>query len=185
MTSTLEDLAVVGRRVEFAYYRSLHNDSETLYLPGIITAVTDDVASLRVRLDGQRSNLALCPDYEGLRYLEQVVPVPALPMGRFQPGTQHPGMDFAYDGVLVVQFEEDDMVAITADRDKAEAAVATYLREQCGIDDESTIRDELAELKPKAVVFEWEPEGAECAWLMNWADEGDGQALQVHYLPAL
>jgi hypothetical protein len=103
-------------------------------------------------------------------------------MGRFRPTPQHPGFDFQYDGVLIVEFEEGDLAAITANRTKAEATVATYLRKYHDLD-EAAVRDELAELKPQRVVFEWQPEDAECAWLMNPADESDDQALQVHYLP--
>ncbi|HEY9408467.1 MAG TPA: hypothetical protein VIP77_02705 [Jiangellaceae bacterium] len=181
MTTAIHLKAEVGRRVEYRVHRSTVDDRADVYTPGVITFAADPV--VWVRLDGQRSNLQLRADHDGLRYLDEVGPVPALPMGRFQPGTQHPAIDWAYDGVLVVEFDEGDMAAITGDRQKAEAAIATYLREQCGIDDETAISDELAELKPQWVVFEWEPEDAECAWLMNCAEQGDEQALQVHYLP--
>ena len=181
--TTLPAEAVVGRRVAFTYHRDLQKTGPGQV--GVITAIdTEQPAALRIRLNGSRSNLHVHPDYEGLRYLGDVGPVPELPMGRFQPSTEHPGMDFVYDGVLVIEFEDGDMVAITGDRDKAETAVATYLREQNGLDDESDIRDELAELTPEHVVFEWQPEDAECAWLMNHAADGDEQAVQVHYLPA-
>ena len=178
MTTTAQhSKAEVGRRVAFSH---IHDPKQ---VEGVITFVADP--TVWVRLDGQRSNLHLRADYEGLRYLDEVGPVPALPMGRFTPSTKHVGIDFEYDGVIVVQFEEDDLAALTGDRAKAEAAVATYLRERCGIDDETAISDELAELKQQWAVFEWEPEDAECAWLMNPAAEGDDQALQVHYLPTL
>lgn len=183
-TRTLPAEAVVGRRVAFTYHRDLQKVSRDQL--GVITGIDTEQPRnvLKIRLDGSRSNLYVQPDYEGLHYLDEVGPVPALPMGRFTPAAKHPGIDYVYDGVIVVQFEEDDLAALTPDRDKAEAAVATYLREHCGIDDETAIRDELAELKQQWVVFEWEPEDAECAWLMNLAAEGDEHALQVHYLPA-
>ncbi|WP_020135100.1 hypothetical protein [Streptomyces sp. 351MFTsu5.1] len=181
-TTELIAKAEVGRRVTYAYYNARPAEH-----PGVITgtkiAPSGTLVAL-VRLDGTRSSIHIPADHEGLHYLDEVGPVPELPMGRFQPGLQHPAMDYAYDGVLVLEFDEGDMAAITGDRDKAEAAVATYLREQAGVEDEADIRDELAELKSQWVVFEWEPEGAECAWLMNHAAEGDDQALQVHYLPA-
>lgn len=180
-TTATHPKAETGRRVTYEFYNARKPQ------PGVITGTktTDngDLIAL-VRLDGQRSSMHIPVDLEGLHLLDEIGPVPELPMGRFQPGTQHPGMDYVYDGVLIVQFDDGDMAAITADRDKAEAAVATYLREESGIDDETTIRDELAELKPQWVVFEWEPEDAECAWLMNLAHEGDDQAIRVHYLPA-
>ncbi|MFJ6348619.1 hypothetical protein ACIQKB_03980 [Streptomyces sp. NPDC092046] len=181
--TTLPAQATVGRRVAFTHHRDLSKACRDQI--GIITAIdTGQRAALRIRLDGSRSNLNVAPDYEGLRYLDEVVPVPELPMGRFQPSAQHPGMDYIYDGVLVVEFEDGDMVAITEDRARAEAAVATYLRDQAGIDDEADIREALADLTSRRVVFEWEPEDAECAWFMNPAVEGDDQALGVHYLPA-
>jgi hypothetical protein len=181
MTSTLEDLAVIGRRVEFAYYRSLHDDSETLYLPGIITAITDDPASLRVRLDGQRSNLPLRPDYEGLRYLEQVVPVPDLPMGRFIPTVDD--LEGVWEGVPLCSIGEDgDLIVLTGDRAKAIAAARTYLDEMGGVDLDYVDFDDI---RAHWAVFEWQPEGAECPWLVDWdAAEGDDQAIRIHYLPA-
>ena len=183
MPNPLPIEAVEGRRVAFTYHRDLDKAGRDQF--GVITSIdTEQRAALRIRLDGARSNLHVFPDYEGLRYLDEVGPVPELPMGRFQPTSAAPGMDFEYDGVLVVEFEDGDMVAVTGDRAKAEAAVATYLREQTGLEDEAEIRDELAELKPQHVVFEWQPEDAECAWLMNLADEAADQAVRVHYLPA-
>lgn len=173
--TTISAKAEVGRRVTFSYV----NDPKQI--EGVITHVAGP--DIKVRLDGQRSNLHLRADYEGLRYLAETGPVPVLPMGRFQPSTQHAGIDYEYDGVLVVEFDEGDMAAITSDRAKAEGAVATYLREQSGIDDETTVRDELTELQLQWVVFEWQPEGAECDWLMSPAAADDDQALQVYYLP--
>lgn len=176
--------AVVGRRVAFTYYRDLRNVSPDQV--GVITAIDTEEPSriLKIRLDGSRSNLHVQPDYEGLRYLDQVGPVPTLPMGRFIPSTKDVGFDYEYEGVLVVEFEEGDMAALTADREKATAAAATYLREVAGLEDESDVRDETDSLRPLWVFFEWEPENAECAWRMHAASEGDDQAIQVHYLPA-
>ncbi|MFD0555371.1 hypothetical protein ACFQ0X_43935 [Streptomyces rectiviolaceus] len=105
-------------------------------------------------------------------------------MGRFQPGTEHPGMHFVYGGVLVVEFDDGDLAAITDDRDKAEVAVAAYLREQAGLEAERAIGVELAALKPQWAVFEWQPEDAEYDWCWESAEEGDDQAVRIHYLPA-
>ncbi|MFD5975535.1 hypothetical protein [Streptomyces bacillaris] len=177
--ATLPAQAVIGRRVEFAYYRD-----QTTFLPGTITAITDDPASLRIRLDGKRNNLACRPDYNGIRYLDQVIAVPDLPMGRFTPTGSETGFDHAFDGVAVVEFEAGDMAALTPDRAKAEAAIATYLREVLGMEDESEIRDEVAELRLRSVAFEWQPEDADADWHMDDAEPNTDHAVQVHYLPA-
>lgn len=168
--------AVVGRRVEFAYYR----DQDT-YLPGIITAITDDPASLRVRLDGARSNLACRADYDGIRYLDQVVPVPALPMGRFHPTAR----DFdgaTYAGIPVCEFEDEDIVLLTSDPADARAALLAYFQDQDMDPDHDRHDPDLMELR--WVVFEWQPEDAECPWLMTFDAEGADMAIQIHYLPA-
>ncbi|MFJ4925346.1 hypothetical protein [Streptomyces sp. NPDC088736] len=175
-TETRHPKAETGRRVTYEFYNARKPH------PGVITFATQ--GTVWVRLDGQRSSMQMPINQKGLTYLDEIGPVPELPMGRFQPNLQHPGIDWQYDGVIVVRFEEGDLAALTGDRAKAEAAVATFLREQDGIEDESDLSDELAELKPQWAVFEWEPEDAECAWLMNYATENDDQALQVHYLPS-
>lgn len=179
MTSTVETKAVVGRRVEFAYHRSLIDDSATVYLPGVITALTEgEAACVRVRLDGTRSNLAVRPDDEGLRYLDEVGAVPELPMGRFHPTAKD--VEGEWEGVPVCQFEDEDMVALIADRDAAAQAITAYCTDM-GMDMEFV---DLSFLQARWVVFEWQPEDAECPWLMNWAAEGDDMAIQINYLPA-
>ncbi|MFB7592384.1 hypothetical protein [Streptomyces sp. NPDC056169] len=168
--------AVAGRRVEFAYYRD-----QDVYLPGIITAITDDPASLRVRLDGTRSNLACRADYEGIRYLDQVIPVPDLPMGRFHPTVR----DFdgtLYAGIPVCEFEDEDIVLLTPDPTTARAALAAYLDDH-GMDPEYH-RHHPDCLELRWVVFEWQPEDAECPWLMTFGTGGADMAVQIHYLPA-
>lgn len=171
-----------GRRVTYAYYNA-RNGAQ----PGIITGAktaTNGVLLALVRLDGTRSSLHIPADHEGLTYLDEVVEVPELPMGRFHPSTTSLGFDFAYEGVQVCEFEDGDAVAVTDDRGKAEAALATYLREVAGYDDEATVRQEIGYLKPEWVVFEWQPEDSESVWLMNEAAEGDDQAVHIYYLPA-
>ncbi|WP_329203868.1 hypothetical protein [Streptomyces sp. NBC_01435] len=173
MTVALEDKAVIGRRVEFAYYRD-----QDVYLPGIITALTEDVASLRIRLDGARSNLAVRPDYEHLRYLDEVGPVPDLPMGRFTPTAAD--FDGEYAGIPVVQFEEGETVLLTPDNSKARAALAEFAEDMQIAPDYA----DPAGLVTRSVVFEWQPEDAECPWLMDFADADADHAIQIHYLPA-
>ncbi|MFF0009640.1 hypothetical protein ACFYQT_40300 [Streptomyces tibetensis] len=180
-TTSIETRAVRGRRVTYAY------TSDKTQRPGVITdtktAVNGTLLAM-VRLDGARSSLHVPADHENLTYLDEIGEVPELPMGRFHPATTSLGFDFQYDGVVVCGFEDGDAVAVTADRAKAEAAIATFLREVEGIDDEPTVRESLGWMKPRWVVFEWEPEDAEFVWLMNPASEGDDQAVHVYYLPA-
>lgn len=176
MSTTLEAKAVVGRRVEFAFYRD-----PDIYLPGIITAIRDDAATLQVRLDGKRAALACPADYRGLQYLNEVVPVPELTMGRFHPTATDVGG--AWDGVPVCRMQEDDIVILAADQSAARGAAAAYLREVYG-DGDGVIREYLRWLTDRWVVFEWQPEDAEYPWLMASAASGDDQALHIHYLPA-
>lgn len=172
--ATLRAEAVVGRRVEFAYHRDL-----TTYLPGIITALTDDPASLRVRLDGRRTNLACCADYDGLRYLDEVVPVPNLPMGVFTPTVQDFG-GIAYAGVPVCELDDEDIVILTADPVAARAALFAYCN---GQDIDPEYGDEELLLATWAV-FEWQPEDAESPWHVTFDAQGVDGAVQIHYLPA-
>lgn len=182
MTTTTQPTAEAGRRILFTGYGGIDRA-----FPGVITAVAPD-GDLTIRLDGSRTTLritpATLPASKSLELLGEIGPVSELPMGRFQPGLQHPGMDCAYDGVLVLEFDEGDLAAITDDRGKAEAAIATHLRERLGMDDESSISDELKALKPQWAAFEWQPEEAEHVWWWESAEEGDDQAIRIHYLPA-
>lgn len=180
MSSTLTEQAVVGRRVELTYYRDLDvADSPTH--PGIITGVSDDEAGLWIRLDGKRYNLPVRPDYQGLRYLDDVVPVPALPMGRFTPTPAD--MLGVWEDVPLSTIGEDgeDLILLATDRNKAIAAAVAYSRE-IGLDLDDVDFDVI---RPCWAVFEWEPEDAECLWTVNWdAAEGDDQAVHIYYLPA-
>lgn len=187
MTSTLAEKAVTGRRIEYRVHRSVNDDRADVYAPGIITRTDTSAIGtplVGVRLDGQRSNITMPADFDGLRYLDQVVAVPALPMGRFNPSVEKIG-SAAYQGVTVCNFDDDDLAALTDDKGKAVAAVAAHLREAWGIEDDEVIREHTDDLVAKWVYFAWEPEDAECAWRMHWAAEGDDQAIRVHYMPAL
>lgn len=182
-TVTLPAQAVIGRRIAFSYRDDLRHIPRDQV--GTITAIADDQPRcLRIRLDGARSGIYVRPDHENLRYLGEVITVPELPMGRFTPTGSEAGFDHAFDGVPVVEFEEGDMAVLTPDRAKAEAALATYLREVHGMEDESEIRDEVAELRLRNVVFEWQPEDADADWHMDDAELNTDHAVQVHYLPA-
>jgi hypothetical protein len=180
MTSTLAEKAVVGRRVMFTYYRDLKRPDLPEY-PGIITdLVPNQGASLKIRLDGKRSTLHAPPDYQGLRYLDEVItPVPALPMGRFHPTADDFGGD--WEGVPVCQLGDDDIVILTADRDAARAALAAFCKDMY-LDLEFLPLDRL---EARWAVFEWEPEDAEYPWTVRWdAAQAHDQAIRIYYLPA-
>ncbi|MEV3947001.1 hypothetical protein AB0K57_04965 [Streptomyces halstedii] len=172
-TVTRPAQAVIGRRVEFAYYRD-----QATFLPGIITAITDDPASLRVRLDGKRSNVACRPDYDGIRYLDEVTPVPALPMGAFTPTLQDFGGP-AYAGIPVCQLDDEDIVILTGVPDAARDALVAYCEAQ-DIDPEYAADP----LEAAWALFEWQPEDAESDWHVRFDAEGFDGAVQIHYLPA-
>lgn len=184
MTDTLTptDLAVVGRRIEFAYYSNLQSDSDTLWHPGIITAIepgyTTQLAC--IRLDGERRSGIRVPfDYEGLRYLDQVVGVPALPMGRFTPAAANLKAE-TYEGVPAVELEEGDLLILTDDQDRAGRILTAYaMANDWALDGLGADR-----LKKRWVAFEWAPEDAEYDWLVGDAAPGDEHAVHVHYLPA-
>lgn len=181
MTSTLAGKAVVGRRITLTYYRDLELPEPPAH-PGIITGVSD-TGSLWIRLDGTRCTLGAGADYRGVTYLDEVVPVPELPMGRFTPVASDPNGFYEKAGALVAAIGEDgeDLIVVTDDRAKARAAVTEYV-DWTGLDPDYVGLDHL---RPCWAVFEWEPEDAEYPWTVNWdAAEGDEMAVQIHYLPA-
>lgn len=166
--------AEVGRRIVFVGY-----GGTTIEHPGIITAVTGPL--VHVRLDGHRSNLEISADSPKLRYLDEVTPVPELPTGRFHPTSKDLG--FAYGSVLVCEFEDGDVIALTTDAQKAVEAINRHDREMAGAayydpDFAVTARD----VELRWAYFEWQPEDAECQWLMHWATADDDMAIQLHYL---
>jgi len=186
MTSTLAEKAVVGRRVTFTYYRDLE-ETDAVTHPGIITdtepGFSEGTLIARVRLDGKRSSMHIPAAYEGLTYLDEVVPVPELPMGRFLPVASDGNGFYEKAGVLVAAVGEDgeDLIVLTGDRVAARAAVGEYAQ-WTGLD-----LDYIAagDLRAKWAVFEWEPEDAECPWTVRWdAVEGEDQAVHIYHLPA-
>ena len=180
MSSTLTEKAVRGRRVTLIYYRDLKLADPPTH-PGIITGVAEDKASLWIRLDGKRYNVAARTDYQGLTYLDEVVSVPVLPMGRFQP-TPADMLGVWEDVPLsTVGVDGEDLILLTDDRIKARAAAVAY-DEEVGVHPDSANYDRL---RPCWAVFEWEPEDAESPWTVRWdAAEGDDMAVHVYYLPA-
>lgn len=184
-THTIDARAVAGRRVEFTYYRDLDQTDGPTY-PGIMTGTEPGYSGsllARIRLDGTRSNLSVPVAYEGLRYLDEVVPVPELPMGRFTPVADDANGFYEKAGVLVAAIGEDgeELVILTDDLDKARAAASAYA-DEIGLDPDY-IR--LNWIRPCWAVFEWEPEDAECPWTVRWdAAEDDDQAVHIYYLPA-
>lgn len=180
MSSTVTEQAVVGRRVTLTYYRDLRLPNPPVH-PGIITSVAEDKTSVRFRLDGKRYNLAARSDYQGLTYLDEVVTVPALPMGRFTPTAAD--LLGVWEGVPLSTIGEDgeDLILLTDDEEKARAAAMAY-DEGVGVHPESANYDRI---QACWAVFEWEPEDAEFPWTVRWdAAEGDDQAVHIFYLPA-
>jgi hypothetical protein len=166
--------AEVGRRIILTGY-----SGTTIPYPGIITDVTGPL--VHVRLDGHRSYLEISADSPKLRYLDEVVPVPVLPMGRFYPTSDDLG--FEYDGVPIGEFEDGDVIALTTDPAKAAAAINRFDREMAGeayYDPEFAVTARDVELR--WAYFEWQPEDAECQWLVHWATAADDKAIQLHYL---
>lgn len=185
MTTAADARAVRGRRVEFTYYRDLDQADGPVY-PGIITGTEPGLSGAlltRVRLDGTRSNLSIPAAYEGIKYLDEVVPVPDLPMGSFTPVADDRNAFYEKAGVLVTAVGEDGetFIALTGDETKARVALVRYAKDS-GWDPEYI---DLDDLRPCWAVFTWEPEDAECPWTVRWdASEDDDQAIRIHHLPA-
>lgn len=188
MTTTLTEQtkAVRGRRVQLTRYRDLKIPGDHAY-PGIITGTEDgfqDTTLAVIRLDGDRHTLRVPTDYQGLTYLDEVTDVPDLPMGRFVPTAEQ--MEGEWEGVPVCSLNEDgELIALTADRDQAVAAMNVYRREMGGClynPEFDTVTPEQPELQ--WAVFEWQPEDSELDWLVTWSTEGEDQAIQLYYLPA-
>lgn len=189
MNTTLEELAVEGRRVTFTYHRD-RNLPDGYAWPGIITGTEPGLSGkpqALIRLDGRRSTLSIPVDYEGITYLDEVVPVPDLPMGRFQPVADDRNGFYEKAGVLVAAIGEDgeDLVIVTDDQTAARAAAYAF-SDQMGLGLESVDCVDFEVMRPCWAVFEWEPEDAECPWTVNWdgVREGDEKAVRIYYLPA-
>jgi hypothetical protein len=188
MTSTLTEKAVVGRQIRFTYYRDLDVADGPSY-PGIITATEpgyDGTLMARIRLDGTRSNLSIPVAYEGLTYLDEVVPVPELPMGRFTPTLDQ--LEGEWEGVPLCSIGEDgDVIAFTGDREKAVRAMRVYRREMAGcLYNPAFDGVNEADVRAWWAVFEWQPEDSEIPWTVQWGPEFEGSdhAVRIHHLPS-
>lgn len=171
-TSTLA--AEPGRRVIFSGFASSPTPR-----PGVITGIDGSV--LLIRLDGARYSLRIDPELlpptKHLHLLNEVGPVPALPMGCFLP-TASLLKSEVYEDVPVFELEDDVLVALADSQAAAVRAVTAYMK------DHDYVLDDIAErLEARWVVFEWQPEDAEYEWLMNDAAEGDELAVRAYYLP--
>lgn len=176
MPSTLTTKLVVGRRVELALY-----NAPTTYRPGTITYVSPDNTSLEIRLDGKRYNTPTPADHEFLRILDEIVDVPSLPMGPFIPTAQDMLGIWADVPLATIGADGEDLILLTDDKDKAEAAAIAFAGET-GLNLEAI---DLEALQACWAVFTWEPEDAASPWTVNWAaSEGDAMAVRIHYLPA-
>lgn len=183
MTTITHPLAVVGRRIEFTYYRDLKRPNPPTH-PGIITRLTPSQGapvSVSLRLDGTRTSLHIPPNYQGLRYLDQVVPVPVLPSGPFKPTLTDVG-GFEWEGVPAFEITDDVVIALTPDRAKAVAAMNAYFVLTLGIHDYN-ITLHTRGLRYGLGRFEWEPEDADLPWTMRLTAGPDDFTVPLHYLP--
>jgi hypothetical protein len=189
MTSSLKEKAVVGRRVTFTYYRDMDLADPPAH-PGIITGTEPGYSGALlalIRLDGTRSTLHIPVAYEGLTYLDEVTEVPELPMGRFTPTPDQ--LEGEWEGVPICSIGEDGaVIALTDDHEKAVNAIAVYRREMAGcLYNPAFDSVDPDDVVARWAVFEWQPEDAECPWLVSWGDgvaEGDDQAVHIYHLPA-
>jgi hypothetical protein len=177
MTTSLT--AEPGRRVIFTGYAS----SPTPY-PGVITGI-DETGAYLIRLDGERSNLWIhpdvLPDTKSLQLLDEIGPVPELPMGPFAPIADIRNAIYEKGGVLYAVIGEDseDLIVVTEDLDVAKG-VARQHAEDAGL-----ALDEVAleKFSPEWSQFVWEPEGALCPWVWTPASKDDEYAVHVYRLP--
>jgi len=170
-----------GRRVTFTGFASTPTPR-----PGVITATDGD--ALLIRLDGHRFNLritpATLPPTKHLHLLDEIGPVPVLPMGRFTPVPDDYAGIWEHDGVVYVTTGEEgeNVLVITLDRDTAVAVMTAHFTD-IGYDvDRDDVNFDL--LEPLWAVFEWQPEDADSPWLWSEAKQGDDLAVHVYYLPA-
>ncbi|MFZ3592271.1 hypothetical protein [Streptomyces sp. BH104] len=170
--------AVPGRRIIFSGFAS-----DPTPRPGVITGLDGD--ALLIRLDGTRYNLhivpALLPDTKHLHLLNEIGPVPDLPMGPFTPTAHVRNSIYELDGVLYAAVGEDseDLIVVTDDLDVAKK-VARVHAENTDLDLDDTV---LNGFRGEWSQFVWEPENAECPWIWTPASKDAEHAVHVYYLP--
>lgn len=169
-----------GRRIIFSGFAS-----DPTPRPGVITGITD-AGALLVRLDGMRSSLHivpdLLPDTKHLHLLNEIGPVPDLPMGPFTPVADDKNAIYEHGGVLYAAIGEDgeDLIVVTEDLDVAKKVARVYAEDADLYLDDAALegfRGEWSQLV-------WEPEDAECPWVWAPANKDDEHAVHVFYLPA-
>lgn len=176
-TATLT--AEPGRRITFTGFASTPTPR-----PGVITAIDGD--ALLIRLDGHRFNLRITPDLlpptKHLHLLDEIGPVPALPMGRFTPVPDDCAGIWEHDGTpyVTVGEEGENVLVITGDRNTAIAVMTGHFTDM-DIDLKYVDFDSMQGLW---AVFEWQPEDADSPWLWSEAKQGDDLAVHAYYLPA-
>ncbi|MBV7255124.1 hypothetical protein KQH21_31085 [Streptomyces sp. IpFD-1.1] len=142
--------------------------------PGVITGTDEGV--LLVRVDGTRCSQPF--PRSGLQLLEEIGPVPALPKGPFLPTAELLKAEI-YEGVAVVELDGGDLLALDGDPVRAAAAMRAHERDY----DRPLYGLVAGKMQARRVVFVWEPEGAECEWVVEDAEVGTEQAVQVRYVP--
>lgn len=184
MTTTTDDAELIRREhgVPAEVGRRVIYTSNGAARPGTITRFYGRL--LGVRLDGQRHSTCLHPTRK-LQYLDEVVGVPALPMGLFVPDGSE--LEATYYGVPVVAFESGGHLALATDKRRALAALNAYAREfhqfrNLADDASATAEEALAALDPRWVVFEWQPEDSDYQWSARFAKEGDECAVPCIWL---
>ncbi|MFE1612697.1 hypothetical protein ACLQ17_25650 [Streptomyces sp. DT197] len=141
--------------------------------PGVITATDEGV--LMVRVDGTRCSQPVLQG--GLQLLDEIGPVPALPKGPFLPTAELLKAE-VFGGVAVVELDGGDLLALDGDPVRAAAAMRAHERSY-----DRPLYGLVAEkMQARWVVFVWEPEGAECEWVVEDVEAGTEQAVQVRYV---
>lgn len=179
MTTTPTLSAEPGRRIIFSGFAS-----DPTPRPGVITGIAD-TGALLIRLDGMRYSLHIVPerlpDTKCLHLLNEIGPVPELPMGPFIPTADDRNGIYEHHGVLYAAIGEDgeDLIVVTEDLDVAKK-IARHHAESTDLDlDDEALEDFRGEWSQ----FVWEPEGALCPWVWTPASEGAEHAVHVFSLP--
>ncbi|WP_306317283.1 MULTISPECIES: hypothetical protein [unclassified Streptomyces] len=167
-----------GRRIVFSGFAS-----DPTPRPGVITGVDGD--ALLIRLDGTRYNLRIVPDRlpatKHLHLLNEIGPVPDLPMGPFAPTADVRNAIYELDGVLYATVGEDgeSLIVVTDDLDVAKTVARHHAKATDLVLDDAVLEGFEAEWSQ----FVWTPEGSLCPWVLMPASKDDEYAVHVHCLP--